>query len=472
VFVVFICSWGIAQEDEFLLFGGDNNDFGVSLVENENTGGIILLASTRSFGNGSSDFLVMSLTKDLYLMNDQTYGGLHHDLPKSLVKGNNNEYVLFGSSFDFAAGDLNYNLTKVDATANFISRSIILRANLDIGNKIIKTNDGNYVFIGMSGENDSYGQTKFFKINEQGEILLEKDFGEDAVRDYGFDIVENENGFLLLSTTYCEIGLSASFGVFSYPSDVSVLQIDPEGNILWEYIYEGDDYDYAYSFVQTNDHIFVAMNTRSYEAASFDIRILKLNLQGELVDSYNFGGQGFEYAYRIIEDDNSDLLICGSTSSDVNKPSFYAFKINQNGELLWTKSIEKNASVYAYDVIERSNGNFLFTGKYAFNIDNSDIFLLELDKEGEIVSQNLFSEGDDVKVFPNPSQGNFIIYLGNNTIEEIWVYNVAGEVVYKETRNGNTLYANLSLGFLDKGIYILNILKENGERIQKKIILY
>ena len=461
-----------AQEEDVVLFGGEKNDFGVSLLEKENSGEIMLLASSRSLGSGSSDFLFMSFKKQLLLINEQSFGGIHQDLPGNIIKGKEDEYILFGSSYDFEVGGLNYNITKVDAFGNFISRKILYQVNVDVGSKILKSEDGNYVIVGMAGGDNSYGQTKFYKINEQGEILLEKDFGAAQVRDYGFDILENDSGFLLLSTNYCEIGLSAAFGGFSQQSDVSVLQLDQEGNVLWEYSYQGDDYDYAFSFVQSEDHIFVAMNSRSEGAQSFDIRVLKLNLQGELIDSYDFGGPGFEYAYRIIEDSNSDLLICGTTSSEVERPSFYAFKITQEGELLWTRTIEKDASIYAYDVIERSSGDFIFTGKYAHNIDNSDIFLLELDKQGQIIFQSSQSEIDDVVVFPNPSQGNFTIYQGNNSIEEIWIYNIAGELVYKRIQNGNSLYTSLDLNFLEKGIYIISLIKENGGSIQKKITFY
>ena len=55
--------------------------------------------------------------------------------------------------------------------------------------------------------------------------------------------------------------------------------------------------------------------------------------------------------------------------------SFYAIKINGDGELIWEKKIERNASIYAYDMIETKNHNYLFTGKYAHDVNNSDIFL-------------------------------------------------------------------------------------------------
>jgi hypothetical protein len=377
-----------AQNNEFLLFGGEKNDFGLALINSYSSEGIMLLASTRSFGSGSSDFLLMQFNAELDLVKQQCFGGVHHDLPKSLIKGNDNEYILFGSSFDFESEKVDFNLTRVDSAGDFLSRRIIQRKNADIGKKIIRCSDGNYVCVGMASGKNSFGQSKFFKISPEGEILIEKDFGENAIRDYGFDVLENEKGFLMLSTNNCEIELSAAFGVAKAPSDITVLQLDHEGRQLWEYNYRGDDYDYAYSFVETEEAIFIAMNTRSEQAKSFDIRILKLDLSGVLVDSYDFGGADFEYAYRIIEDANSDLLVCGSSASDVEQPSFYAFKINQGGELLWTRTISKNASIYAYDVVERENGNFLFTGKYAYSESNSDIFLLELTSQGESILQN------------------------------------------------------------------------------------
>lgn len=461
-----------AQTNAFLTFGGPKNDEGLTLLEKENNNGFLIGGTTRSYGEGSTDYYIIILNKDFKVLNESYLGGPHNDMLKSMIKGDANEYLLFGSSYDFAPGGLNFNITRIDDLGNFINRKEVYRSKVDVAYKIIRTSSNNFIMMGMAAGPDAFGQAKLIKIDSQGEIILEKDYGNAGVRDHGFDILENENGFLILSTNYCEIGLSAAFGGFSNQSDISIIQTDYEGEVLWEYQYLGDDFDYAYSFVQSDENIFIAVNTRSEEAQSFDVRILKLNLQGELSDSFNFGGGGFEYAYKIIIDSNDDLLICGTTSSNVDKPSFYAVKFTEWGDVIWEKSIEENASIYAYDVIERSNGNYLFTGKYAYDRDDSDVFLLELNSNGEIVYQKEVPDGDGMLVYPNPTNGTIIINTGEVEVASVFLYDMMGRLVILDKNDDLEKYISLDLNDLSQGIYILDIIDIDNKHYQRKISRY
>lgn len=471
-FLVFNQIFGFSQENIFLLFGGDKNDFGVSLVEKEGANGFLVLGSTRSYGNGSSDYYLISLNSDLKAINETTIGGVHHDLPKSILSIGGNNYALFGSMFDFKPGLLNYAFTIVDGYGIDSKNELYWRSKVDVAGSMIKTADGSFAMIGMAASSDAFGQYKFLKVDIDGEIMEEREYGTVGVRDYGFDIIENEMGYLMLSSSYCEIGMSATFGGFANPSDVHVSQVDFDGEILWEYDYEGDDFDYAFSFLQSDNIIYVAMNTRSEDAQSFDIKVLKINSEGELLDSFNFGGDGFEYVYKIIEDSNGDLLLCGVTSSEVEKPSFYAIKITKNGELLWERKISADASIYAYDIIEMRKGNYLFTGKYAYDVDRADVFILEMDKDGNAVEQNKPIGADEIFIYPNPSYGNLVINTGEIKVNRILLYNLSGQMVFQQDNYSPNSFISLELSEISSGMYILTLISDDNKQYQEKLTIY
>ena len=471
IFALLLLSPSKAQEDLFLLYGGDKNDFGVSLVEKDGAVGYLILGSTRSYGSGSSDYYLISVNSDLQSLNETSIGGNHHDLPKRIYPYGNNNYVIIGSVFDFKSGLLNYALTYVDGLGNFINRDVLWRAKNDIAGNLIQEN-GNNIIVGMSSDVDSRGQTKLLKIDSEGNVLVETDFGEELESDYGFDIISNELGYILLSTNYCEYTDAATFISYTLPSEVSVLQVDEFGEALWEYRYVGDDFDYAYSMVENSGFIYVAMNTRSGDAQSFDCKILKLNTEGELVDSYLFGGEGFEYAYRIIVDSNKDLVVCGVSSSDVERPSFYAFKMDQYGDLIWERKLSTEASIYAYDVIESSNGSFLFTGKYAYSKEDAQVFLVELDKDGVPISQSNAIVKSEIKMYPNPTGGKLIVNTGDIAIKQINIYSIGGEIIYSVENSSVNAFITIDLAIYSSGMYILDLVDVENIHYKEKISLY
>lgn len=462
----------IAQESKFIIVGGDQNDFGLSILERLNDNNkeeYFVGGSTRSFGSGSSDYYLLKFNDSLELINESFFGGPNADLFRSMTIGFDDNILLFGSSFDFKIGGQNFNITSVDSSGNFIDRNVIYNRSTDIGYKIFKTSDGNLGLFGLAESNDPFGQGKLQILDSKEEVLLEKEYGESGVRDYGFDAFENNRGYVVLTNNNCEIGMSARFPGFRGSTGVKVTQTNKNGSIIWEYEYDGTDHDYAFSMVQLNNHIYVAINTRSSSTQSFDIKILKLNLNGILIGSFQFGGESFEYANKIIADSNGDLIICGTSASGVRRPSFYAFKISEYGDLIWERKIEEEASIYANDVVERSsNGNLLFTGKYTVNYNNDDVFLLELNSEGE--STSFQEEGiSEVRLFPNPTNA-FVNILAKNIdeIEEVNIFTMQGQNILT-INSGNK--KRIDLSSQRNGTYLLDIIDSNGKHYREKVIL-
>ena len=461
-----------AQSNAFLLFGGDKNDYGVSLVEKSNAKGYLVLGSTRSYGSGSSDYYFISLNADFLQLSENAIGGIHHDIPSKIKRIAFNEYIVLGAVYDFKPGLLNHSLTYVDGLGNFLKRDVLWRGRTDIPGNFLLENNNEKVIFGMAAQTDKRGQAKLMKVNSEGELYFEVEYGDLYVSDYGFDILSQNDGYLLLSTHYCEFTESSSFITYTLPSDISVLKVNLEGEVQWEYRYEGDDFDYAYSFVEINDFVYVAVNTRSEDSQSFDIKVLKIDDQGLLVDSFDFGGEGFEYAYKILRDSNDDLLLCGVSASDVDKPSFYALKIGTDGELLWEKKISEDASIYAYDVIENAKGNYVFTGKYATELENSDLFLIELNKSGDIISNQDQTANNEILIYPNPSNGTLVLNSGEISVETVLIYSITGKLVYQEEYSNVGSFIPIDLNELSGGVYILEAVDSHQNHHQQKITLY
>ncbi|MBO6027420.1 MAG: T9SS type A sorting domain-containing protein, partial [Bacteroidales bacterium] len=69
-------------------------------------------------------------------------------------------------------------------------------------------------------------------------------------------------------------------------------------------------------------------------------------------------------------------------------------------------------------------------------------------------------------IYPNPSQGNFTIDLGEET-STVTIFNSVGQVVYQESGLSGTKTMNLGL---TSGIYFVNIRSDKANSTQKLIV--
>ena len=94
------------------------------------------------------------------------------------------------------------------------------------------------------------------------------------------------------------VGLTESFGV-GY-RDIWVLKLDNQGNISWQKRYGGSGLDAAYSVLQNSDGGYIVQGyTGSYGAGDFDILLLKLDSNGNIIWQKAYGGPNFERGYSI-----------------------------------------------------------------------------------------------------------------------------------------------------------------------------
>jgi hypothetical protein len=81
--------------------------------------------------------------------------------------------------------------------------------------------------------------------------------------------------------------------------------------------------------------------------------------------------------------------------------------------------------------------------------------------------------GNDVNIYPNPSNGfvNFAVNGPNKNDIQIKVYDLAGSMIFEKTLNVNgTSYTSYDFSELSKGMYIVNVSSVNDHLIKKLII--
>ena len=88
----------------------------------------------------------------------------------------------------------------------------------------------------------------------------------------------------------------------------------------------------------------------------------------------------------------------------------------------------------------------------------------------ENTAPETINQGLDIKLYPNPTQGQFTLTAENNAILEnatVVIYNLLGQVVTKQIVSGRT--ARLDLTNQPQGMYFVQLYTKNGNEVTKKI---
>lgn len=219
------------------------------------------------------------------------------------------------------------------------------------------------------------------KLDSDGNVLWNKTYGGD--QEDGFDqVIELSDTNLLL------LGTSESSGAGL--ADIWLVKIDPNGNLLWEYTYGGNDLERSGSLVEAgNGDILIAGSTKSFGAGNWDGWVLRLDADGNILWQKTFGGSSSDFFADFLETTGQDLILVGNTNSfGAGSSDGWVLRLSSAGEPLWQKSFGTNRSESTYTVIADAQGNLIVAGEAYFLTTGSivsDGWMFKLDLNGNLI---------------------------------------------------------------------------------------
>lgn len=261
-----------------------------------------------------------------------------------------------------------------------------------------------------------FGIIIFQTIYKKPEIPenLKENFYEVNLKTYGGNLSEKAWDLKKFNNSLFICADTKSYGVGG--TDIYFLKTNLNGDLLYArtYGYTGNDSGIS-MIISRDNYIYVAGGTDYDGISPSDVYILKLNLEGDLIWQKTYGGNNFDYAYDIIEDDNDNFLICGYTSNNKNS-DIYLLKIDKNGQIIWEKNYGGNGWDVAYSINNIDN-NFLLTGyTNSFGNGKTDIYLINIDKNGNCVWAKTYGGlRDDIGITSFKIKNNEILIAGNSS---------------------------------------------------------
>ena len=328
-------------------FGGSNDDEANDIINTSDGGFMVIGSSTSSDGliqnkiGFESDIILMKFDSDKSIEWVKNYGGSRDDRGQSVVEVSGIGYALLGYSMS-NDGDASNNegfhdnwVILIDSKGDIIWEKSYGFSGHDHAYNIIKTKDGNLFFNGFLdvtasrglgstkkvGKSIKHGVGEFWchKIDLDGNILWRKYFG-GTNNDRSYDSVETSDGDFLIvgSSESNDIDISSPKGSY----DIWVIKLSSNGDLLWERSYGGSKYETANSIMQSADkkiHILGSTLSNdkniSFQMGSSDFWLLTIDSDGNLLSEQTFGGSNFDKGKKIEIDSKDNLWLTGYSRS-------------------------------------------------------------------------------------------------------------------------------------------------------------
>jgi hypothetical protein len=370
-------------------------------------------------------------------------------------------------------GDADYWIVKLDGEGNKDWEAVYGGSDTDYANGIASTPDGGYLiagqsFSGVSGNktNANFGNRDYWlvKADSNGNKLWEREFGS-ITNDFGSCITVSSNRYLLGGNSLGGVSgnkTTANFGGM----DWWVVNVDSNGNKMWEAAFGGTSWEYLYNVQPTADGGFlltgdsfsgVSGNKTTAKYGNYDGWIIKIDANGIKQWERDYGGTASDFFEVGVELDDGYLVggssysgISGSkTSPNYGSADWWIVRLDMNGNQVWEATYGGTANDFLKALMPLDDGGFLLFGtswsdaggnKTVASFGESDYWLVKIDASGSVQWEMALGGGAEdyaVNALSQSSDGGYILggysesgISGNKTTSgfgsfDYWVIKVA-----------------------------------------------
>ncbi len=285
-----------------------------------------------------------------------------------IVKTDANGTISWEKSFGFAGIDRAFSIIQSQDGGYFISGFLDVTASGGDGNSFSKNN--------KHGVGEFWG----IKLNANGDVAWRRFFG-GTNNDRSYGVVQTpDNGFMMIGSSESnDFDITNSKGSY----DFWIVKINNQGTLLWEKSYGGSEIDVAYAITPTGDGKYVLVgDSRSNDgdissaSGNADLWMIQIDGNGNLLWEKSIGGTAFDTGRGISKMQNGSFVITGnSRSNDIDLSSnngqsdIWSLIVDNNAEVTWQKTLGGSQSDFGNDCLETFDNKLIIVG----NTESNDI---------------------------------------------------------------------------------------------------
>lgn len=298
--------------------------------------GDIMLPPNQPYDFYWSDCWILKLDATGLLEWERTFGGIGQEEPVKVVKNGSGGYVVAyhqADSNDFTYSGYHAKLLNLDGFGNSIWKKTY--ADSTSFTDLINIPGGGYMLAGGTYQPETFMDSTstttlshyniwLAKLNPNGDLIWENNYGDNRVETYQFlNVHPLANGNYAIAGSVNRFrrdtitsGSNSNVSGRYEASDAFLLNIDGSGNLLFKKAYVGGNSESASLKVQTNNEQLLCITTSSsdgYFAGGYnqpgnadhrDVWLIKLDAGGNALWKKLFGGANDDYAVvELLHDD-------------------------------------------------------------------------------------------------------------------------------------------------------------------------
>lgn len=414
-------------------YGSNGYDVGYDLKQTLD-GGYIIAGSTSSFGQGNTDFYLLKLDSLGQKKFENSFGGYSNEIAKSIIQLADSSFVIAGYTSSFGIGGYDIFIVKADKNGNLIWQKTFGGNDWDFAYNIEPTSDGGFIISGTTysfgyGNADGY----IIKTDVSGNVLWSKTYG--GKRDDEFkSVIQTSDG------NYALTGYTKSYS--DSLGDTWLFKVDINGDSIWSYSYGGNKEDFGNQLIENGTDYFIVGATASVGAGMLDACAYKINSLGGIINMIYDGTSSNDEIYNSITVSKRNSLdyLCF-----IEREFFPGFKLQ-------TKVIEydnylnyKNATDYGsssndetYKIVSTNDKGYAIVGyTQGYSAVLTDVFFLKIDSMLIGGNYSIVSVKENTinptltSIYPNPAQTYFLVNSNLSLdVKKIKIYNLTGDEIF------------------------------------------
>lgn len=214
--------------------------------------------------------------------------------------------------------------------------------------------------------------------------------------EFNFGGLSEDQGAAILQTDdrgYLLAGYTESFGGDG-DLDVYIIRTDVDGQRIWEVAHDEGFIEHAYGMDATLDRGYVIVgDIRLTALDSFDVYLFKIDREGAIVWSKNYGSTGFEQGFDVKATSDGGYLIAGRKLNPIDGDlDILVIKTDALGNLVWEKTFGGEGDDEGWNAEEVADGYIIGGNGINPGSGSSDVYVLKLDFNGDFVWDYYFDQ--------------------------------------------------------------------------------